>query len=65
MKTQCPLCGARFDPGDNMGCMACPRFMKCGLVLCPNCGYEFPEIKLKSNNDSKQKKPEKTLDMII
>ncbi|MFZ3383013.1 MAG: hypothetical protein WA144_03715 [Candidatus Methanoperedens sp.] len=43
MKTQCPLCGARFDDKDNTGCKACPSFMKCNLVLCPNCGHEFPK----------------------
>ncbi|MCX9012495.1 MAG: hypothetical protein OIN66_15430 [Candidatus Methanoperedens sp.] len=42
MRTQCPLCGARFDTEDNEGCRACPRFTKCGMLLCPNCGHEFP-----------------------
>src|SRR5659263_741160 len=44
MKPQCPLCGARFDDKDNQGCRACPSCMKCSLVLCPNCGHEFPKI---------------------
>ncbi|MFA4936087.1 MAG: hypothetical protein WC568_09655 [Candidatus Methanoperedens sp.] len=44
MKTQCPLCGAGFDTKECEGCKICPSFMKCGLVLCQNCGHEFPEI---------------------
>ncbi|MDP2766807.1 MAG: hypothetical protein Q8O41_05080 [Candidatus Methanoperedens sp.] len=44
MKKRCPLCGARFDTGESKGCTACPGFMKCGLILCPNCGHEFPDV---------------------
>ena len=43
---QCPLCGFafEFDPARNTGgCSACPLGKGCGLVLCPNCRYEFPE----------------------
>ena len=43
MNVQCPLCGVRFVEEDNEGCKVCPRFMKCGMLLCPNCGYEFPK----------------------
>ena len=43
MKVQCPLCGNRFESKDNETCKLCPNFMKCGLLICPNCGYEFPE----------------------
>ncbi len=39
---QCPLCGNIFDPKGNKSCNACPKFMKCGSVMCPNCGYKFP-----------------------
>lgn len=44
MIAQCPLCGKRFDMEDNKGCKVCPSYMSCGLLLCPNCGYEFPKI---------------------
>jgi Fe2+ transport system protein FeoA len=43
---QCPLCGFgfEFDPArDSGGCSSCPLGKGCGLVLCPNCRYEFPE----------------------
>ncbi|MBW3625227.1 MAG: ferrous iron transport protein A [Armatimonadetes bacterium] len=43
---QCPLCGFQFefDPARNTGgCSSCPLGKGCGLVLCPNCRYEFPE----------------------
>jgi uncharacterized Zn finger protein (UPF0148 family) len=44
MKTQCPLCGFKFDKKEVKGCRMCPSFMKCGMVMCPKCGYEFPKI---------------------
>ena len=43
---QCPLCVCQFefDPARNTGgCSSCPLGKGCGLVLCPNCRYEFPE----------------------
>jgi ferrous iron transport protein A len=43
---QCPLCGYQFefDPERTTGgCSSCPLGKGCGLVLCPNCRYEFPE----------------------
>lgn len=43
METQCPLCGTRFIEEGNEGCKVCPRYMRCGMLLCPNCGYEFPK----------------------
>ena len=44
MITQCPLCGKRFETEDNEACKICHRYMNCDLLLCPNCGYEFPKI---------------------
>jgi Fe2+ transport system protein FeoA len=43
---QCPLCGFRFefDPERKEGgCSGCPLNHGCGLVLCPNCHYEYSE----------------------
>ncbi len=42
-EVQCPLCGCRFEPGENPACAYCPKvFRSCGLVMCPNCSHEFP-----------------------
>lgn len=42
-EVQCPLCGHRFEPGQNLACEHCPKlFHTCGLVMCPNCSHEFP-----------------------
>ncbi len=38
---RCPLCGKQFRAGDAMPCAACALAAKCGLVMCPNCAYEF------------------------
>ncbi len=38
---RCPLCGKRFHTGDAMPCAACALAARCGLVMCPNCSYEF------------------------
>ncbi|MCZ7356579.1 MAG: hypothetical protein O8C66_05000 [Candidatus Methanoperedens sp.] len=43
MKTQCPLCGTRFDTDESQACKSCPFFMKCDMIQCPNCGHEFPK----------------------
>lgn len=40
-KVRCPLCGKTFDPGETQQCAACTLAKKCGLVMCPNCAYEF------------------------
>jgi len=39
----CPLCGNRFVPDLNSFCSACSRHIACDLVICPNCGFEFPK----------------------
>ncbi|MHA2298252.1 MAG: hypothetical protein ACXADA_19665 [Candidatus Hodarchaeales archaeon] len=42
-KLQCGLCGFTFTRGESTkACKACSSFMKCNLLKCPNCGYEFP-----------------------
>lgn len=38
---QCPLCGKKFSAGEAAACSACLLAAKCGLVMCPNCSYEF------------------------
>ena len=41
----CALCGTRFlwDPDQKpTACKSCPLARNCGMVVCPNCGYEFP-----------------------
>ncbi len=39
---RCPLCGKTFCPGEARPCAACALAARCGLVMCPNCSYEFP-----------------------
>jgi hypothetical protein len=41
--TTCPLCGNRFEEGENTACSACPMGKECGTICCPNCGYQFVE----------------------
>ena len=40
----CGFCGTEFveDPSQAT-CQACPLNKKCGLMRCPNCGYENPK----------------------
>jgi len=38
---RCPLCGKSFRAEDAAACAACALAKCCGLVMCPNCGYEF------------------------
>ncbi len=38
---QCPLCGKKFQRGEAVACSSCLLAAKCGLVMCPNCSYEF------------------------
>lgn len=42
----CPLCGHSFKKQESKnGCEGCPlNKNNCGLIRCPNCGYEFPEV---------------------
>lgn len=38
----CPLCGKKFKKEEaGKACAACGK-KDCGLIKCPNCGYEFP-----------------------
>ncbi len=39
---KCPLCGLVFTERDaQTACAGCIMAHKCGLVRCPNCGYEM------------------------
>lgn len=39
---KCPLCGKIFAKEESgEACSACGK-KGCGLIKCPNCGYEFP-----------------------
>lgn len=43
---KCPLCGNIFNEEKAKGgCFGC-KIKDCGLVRCPNCGYEFPPEKI-------------------
>jgi hypothetical protein len=42
VEIQCPLCGKKFRAGEAMQCATCALAVRCGLVMCPNCSYEFP-----------------------
>jgi hypothetical protein len=42
---RCSLCGLvfRWDPEVGASaCGRCPLGRGCGMVMCPNCGFEFP-----------------------
>lgn len=46
---KCPLCGLVFgELNGRAACAGCVVSKKCGLIRCPNCGYEMaPETKRK------------------
>ncbi len=40
---KCPLCGLEFKEEEGAShCRGCPLARSCGLIRCPNCGYEVP-----------------------
>jgi Fe2+ transport system protein FeoA len=39
----CALCGFEFEKLGASCAASCMLARYCGLVRCPNCGYEFPE----------------------
>ncbi len=40
---KCPLCGLEFREQEaQKACGRCMLAKSCGLVKCPNCGYESP-----------------------
>ncbi|HWQ84387.1 MAG TPA: hypothetical protein VN363_07465 [Anaerolineales bacterium] len=40
----CPMCGFEYDPASQVVCQGCPLQRGCGLVRCPNCGFETPDL---------------------
>jgi len=40
---RCPLCGRQFTYEEAEACLICPYALKCNLVMCPQCHYEFPK----------------------
>ncbi len=39
----CPLCGFEFEP-TSMSChSSCAFNDSCGIICCPNCGYQIPD----------------------
>ncbi len=38
---RCPLCGREFTRAEAAACPTCPIAERCGLLMCPGCGYEF------------------------
>jgi len=40
---RCPLCGFEFEP-TSMSChSSCAFNDSCGIICCPNCGYQIPD----------------------
>lgn len=40
---RCPLCGFEFEP-TAMSChSSCAFNDSCGIICCPNCGYQIPD----------------------
>ncbi len=41
---RCALCGLEFEERDSVAsCEGCPlKRGNCGMLRCPNCGYENP-----------------------
>jgi hypothetical protein len=40
---RCGMCGSDFvEDQSQPACQSCPISRACGLVRCPNCGYENP-----------------------
>ena len=40
---KCQLCGLEFKEEDGRAtCKGCTLSRSCGLIKCPNCGYEIP-----------------------
>lgn len=40
---KCSLCGMEYDEEKaSKSCAGCIMAKKCGLVKCPNCGFETP-----------------------
>ncbi len=40
---KCSLCGYQFEERAAAACKGCPMSGACGMVRCPNCGYDMPK----------------------
>jgi rubredoxin len=41
---KCELCGFEFAESEaSRACSGCSALGGCGLIRCPNCGYEWPK----------------------
>jgi Fe2+ transport system protein FeoA len=41
---QCPLCGLEFDETEMSCHSSCAFNQACGIICCPNCGYQVNDI---------------------
>ena len=40
---KCTMCGYQFaQKSGKAACKSCPLSTGCGMVCCPNCGFEIP-----------------------
>ena len=40
---KCTMCGYQFEEKSaQTACKSCPLNKGCGMVCCPNCGFEVP-----------------------
>lgn len=62
MKLKCQLCGIEYREEDSkQSCGGCAMSNGCGLLRCPNCGYENPKesrfinriLKRRNSNEDK------------
>ncbi len=57
---KCSLCGFNFNEEKaEAGCAGCGLIKKCGLIKCPNCGFETPVEPKWLKNRRKRKGPQK------
>jgi hypothetical protein len=59
---KCSFCGHDYNEDQSVcACKGCPVAKGCGLMKCPNCGYETPaEPKwLKSLTERRDRDPKK------
>ena len=40
---RCPLCGYEFEPTVMTCHTSCAFNESCGIICCPNCGYQMPD----------------------
>jgi len=41
MTQKCPYCGFEFEETHQYCHTSCPLSKSCGMMMCPNCRYEF------------------------